>query len=56
MSFLSTRVPFVEVAEGQLVGGLLTKVLTQLSLLNYPQEMACEDGALQLVERLLEVK
>jgi len=51
--FLEQRVPFVEVDRGALTGQALEIVIEGLSQLSYPEQLACEDGAMQLVERLL---
>jgi len=51
-TFLSDRVPFVEVAEAQLIGQQLSHVIKIVNQLKYPFELPCEDGAMQLVERL----
>jgi hypothetical protein len=54
--FLSARVPFVEVEEKQLTGQTLKVVMKKLSTCDYPNEYACEDGAMQLVKQLLKIK
>lgn len=51
--FLKQRVPFVEVDPSTLTGQDLERVINVLSLLSYPQALFCEDGAMQLVKRLL---
>jgi len=52
--FLAQRVPFVEIDEKQLTGQALKEVLEKLNKLNYPELCACEDGAMQLVELLID--
>jgi len=52
--FLAQRVPFVEIDEKQLTGQALKEVLEKLCELNYPELCACEDGAMQLVELLID--
>jgi len=52
--FLSQRVPFIEVEQEQLTGEALRKVIEQLSRITYPEVCACEDGAMQLVELLID--
>jgi predicted DNA-binding antitoxin AbrB/MazE fold protein len=51
--FLIDRVPFVEIEKGQLTGKPLKTVLKSLSDAKYPEEHLCEDGAMQLIEKLL---
>ncbi|WP_413700723.1 hypothetical protein ACLKMH_02390 [Psychromonas sp. KJ10-10] len=50
--FLTERVPFVEVAERQLTGDALKEVLEKLMSKDFPATLPCEDGAMQLIERL----
>ena len=52
--FLSQRVPFIEIDEQQLASDNLQLMIEQLSGLKYPQECICEDGAMQMIEKLLE--
>lgn len=51
--FLAARVPFVEIEEVELTGEALAKVIVALNQYHYPDEVLCEDGAMQVVERLL---
>ncbi|GLS90616.1 hypothetical protein GCM10007916_16830 [Psychromonas marina] len=52
-TFLAQRVPFVEVDQVSLSGQALENVIEKLDRLNYPEQLVCEDGAMQLVKRLL---
>jgi len=51
--FLGLRVPFIEIEEKQLTGEALKEALVQLSGLIYPEQCLCEDGAMQVVELLI---
>ncbi|WP_022940377.1 hypothetical protein [Psychromonas hadalis] len=51
--FLSERVPFVEIDALQLSTEALKTVIENLSQLDYPNELLCEDGAMQLIKFLL---
>ena len=53
--FLSRRVPFIEIDKQQLVDQALREVICRLNEINYPDECACEDGAMQMVEKLLSI-
>lgn len=54
--FLRERVPFVEIEEKQLAGPVLNAIIEKLTDSDYPDELPCEDGAMQLVEQLLSIK
>jgi len=52
--FLAKRVPFIEIDEKQLAGEALQKIIEKLSRVAYPEMCECEDGAMQLVELLID--
>lgn len=51
--FLAMRVPFVEIEEAELTGKRLAEVIQALNQCDYPAEVMCEDGAMQVVNRLV---
>lgn len=51
--FLSERVPFIEIDAAQLIEYSLRCVIDKLDSLDYPKECKCEDGAMQVAERLI---
>lgn len=52
-TFLAQRVPFVEIETSQLNKLQLAVVIEKLFALDYPAELPCEQGEVQLVEHLL---
>jgi len=53
--FLAMRVPFIEIEEIELTGEALATVIQTVNQCDYPDEMMCEDGAMQVVNRLLNI-
>tara|TARA_R110001583_G_scaffold7720_10_gene37979 strand:- start:3296 stop:4375 length:1080 start_codon:yes stop_codon:yes gene_type:complete len=54
--FLMDRVPFVEIEKRQLTGQALKAIINNISDDEYPQTLPCEDGAMQLIGRLLSLQ